>query len=144
MSYSFNCTIIGCITALVKPNPEKSEKRVSQYLPREAQEVCLDCAAEPTMDAPSPSTVTSSTPLNSLICSAMHTIRTSKRPLFLFAKDFQRLHKARAMRWVLILAQLGQESLVPRPTCDTCLTSVGYPISISCSLCTAARPGHRD
>lgn len=32
--------------------------------------------------------------------------------------------------------QLGQEPLAPNPTCDTCLTSVGYPISISCSLCT--------
>lgn len=68
---------------------------------REAQEACLDCAAELADASPAPaaSADTSSTPLNSLI-------------------------------------QLGQEPLAPNPMCDTCLTSVGYPISISCSLCT--------
>jgi len=116
----------------------------ARYLPREAQEVCLDCAAELTMDAPRPPAVTSSTPLNSFICSnstaISHAQNQNQNQNSLFSSNDRQITQAKAMRWVLILTQLGQESLAPRPTCDTCLTSVGYPISISCSLCTAARP----
>ena len=112
----------------------------ARYLPREAQEVCLDCAAELMMDAPRPPAVTSSTPLNSFICSNSTAISHAQNQNSLFSSNDRHITQAKAMRWVLILTQLGQESLAPRPTCDTCLTSVGYPISISCSLCTAARP----
>ena len=114
----------------------------ARYLPRQAQEVCLDCAAELTMDAPRPPAVTSSCPLNSFICSKSTAISHAQNQNLnsLFSSNDRQITQAKAMRWVLTLTQLGQESLAPRPTCDTCLTSVGYPISISCSLCTAARP----
>jgi hypothetical protein len=92
---NFLIVLIGCIRLLRENQSKVKRGRLvlgERYLPREAQEVCHDCAAELRMDAPRPPTVTASTPLNSLICSnstAMHTIRTNRTPTFLFSEDGQ-------------------------------------------------------
>jgi hypothetical protein len=115
------------------------------YLPREAQEACLDCAAELT-DAPPPAAAATSSTLNSLICLDRTTGQkiqnqwvTLPRRCFLSLEELQ-IYRSQDQE--VILTQLGQEPLAPNPMCDTYLTSVGYPISISCSLCTAG--SHRD
>lgn len=46
-------------------------------------------------------------------------------------------HLMKRLSSIGMFTQLGDVSLVPKPMWATCFTSVGYPISISCSLCTA-------
>jgi len=67
----------------------KGKMRTS-YLPREAQEACLDCAAELADASPAPaaSADTSSTPLNSLICSDRTTRQKIQNQLVMAKKMF--------------------------------------------------------
>ena len=66
----------------------KGKMRTS-YLPREAQEACLDCAAEHAdASAPAASADTSSIPLNSLICSDRTTRQKIQNQLVMAKKMF--------------------------------------------------------